>query len=60
MVRKWDNGDFGSGPFWFDDPWEELIKGERAKYVNDRIYNSSCISICHITLSAIPSFTHRL
>lgn len=38
MIKKWDDGDFGSGPFWFDDPWEELIKGERAKYVDDRIY----------------------
>lgn len=38
VIKRWDSGEFGSGPFWFDDPWEELIKPERAKYVEDRIY----------------------
>lgn len=37
MIKRWDAGEFGSGPFWFDDPWEELIRGERTKYVDDRI-----------------------
>lgn len=38
MIKKWDSGYFGEGPFWFDDPWDELIKGEREKYVSERIY----------------------
>ena len=37
VIKRWDSGEFGSGPFWFDDPWEELIKDERAKYVDTRI-----------------------
>ena len=37
MVQKWDAGEFGSGPFWFNDPWEELIKNDRKKYVEERI-----------------------
>lgn len=36
MIKKWDNGDFGAGPFWFDDPWE-FIKPYREQYVRDRI-----------------------
>lgn len=36
-IARWDAGEFGDGPFWFDDPWEELVKDERAKYVEDRI-----------------------
>lgn len=38
VIKRWDAGEFGQGPFWFDNPWEELIKPERAKYVEDRIY----------------------
>lgn len=38
VIKRWDAGEFGEGPFWFDDPWEELIKGEREKYVDDRIW----------------------
>lgn len=38
VIKRWDAGEFGNGPFWFDDPWEELIKDERAKYVDDRIW----------------------
>ena len=38
MIKRWDNGEFGAGPFWFDDPWNDIIKDERAKYVSDRIY----------------------
>lgn len=37
IIKRWDSGEFGDGPFWFDDPWEELIKEERAKYVDTRI-----------------------
>lgn len=37
VVKRWDAGEFGDGPFWFNDPWNELIKDERAKYVDDRI-----------------------
>lgn len=36
MIKKWDNGDFGKGPFWFDDPWG-FIKPYRDQYVQDRI-----------------------
>lgn len=37
IIKRWDDGEFGNGPFWFNDPWEELIKDERAKYVDTRI-----------------------
>lgn len=37
IIKRWDAGEFGSGPFWFDDPWNELIRDERAKYVDTRI-----------------------
>lgn len=36
MIKKWDNGEFGKGPFWFDDPWG-FIKPYRDQYVQDRI-----------------------
>lgn len=36
MIKKWDNGDFGKGPFWFDDPWG-FIKPYREQYIQDRI-----------------------
>lgn len=37
IIKRWDAGEFGSGPFWFNDPWNEVIKPERAKYVGERI-----------------------
>ena len=37
IIKRWDSGEFGKGPFWFDDPWNDLIKEERAKYVDERI-----------------------
>lgn len=37
IIKRWDAGEFGSGPFWFDDPWNEIIRDERRKYVSDRI-----------------------
>lgn len=37
IIKRWDAGEFGSGPFWFDDPWNELIRDERAQYVDTRI-----------------------
>ena len=37
IIKRWDAGEFGEGPFWFDDPWNEIIKPERAKYVGERI-----------------------
>lgn len=37
MIKRWDNGDFGTGPFWFDHPWE-FIKPLREEYVGDRIW----------------------
>lgn len=36
MVKRWDAGEFGTGPFWFDDPWE-FIKPYREQYIQDRI-----------------------
>lgn len=36
IIKKWDNGDFGKGPFWFDDPWA-FIEPYRKQYVEDRI-----------------------
>jgi hypothetical protein len=38
IVKRWDSGEFGNGPFWFDNPWDDLIKDERAKYVDERIW----------------------
>lgn len=37
IIKRWDAGEFGTGPFWFNDPWNEVIKPERAKYVDVRI-----------------------
>lgn len=37
IIKRWDDGEWANGPYWFDNPWE-FIKPYREQFVEDRIY----------------------